>query len=98
MDYYWDLVDFKLNRRLPSGLVESQTRLGPVLSGCQSLPPSTMHSTLRFHNERGDPDKETDNIVRHLFGLDMVGTREDLEDTNARIMKLYRDTVQVTTE
>ncbi|KAK5984284.1 Integrase catalytic domain-containing protein [Trichostrongylus colubriformis] len=95
MDYYWDVVDFKSNRRLPSGLVVSQTRLGPVLSGYPSTPTSAIHSSLVSSKENQELNKKTEGMIRHIFGLEMIGTKEDDDDADTNIIKLYRDTVKV---
>ncbi|KAK6021109.1 zinc knuckle, partial [Ostertagia ostertagi] len=92
MDYYWDLVDFKFNRRLPSGLVECRTKLGPVLSGYSPSPSSTVHSALGRPKDEQDSNRETEKIVQHLFGLEMAGMKEDNEDADNEVIKRYRDT------
>ncbi|CAJ0600915.1 unnamed protein product [Cylicocyclus nassatus] len=45
MDNYWRVVDLHTNERLPSGLVLSYTRFGPVLSGSVDHPSNSTIST-----------------------------------------------------
>ncbi|KAK6030985.1 zinc knuckle [Ostertagia ostertagi] len=62
MDYYWDVVHFNSSRQLPSGLVESETTLGPVLSGCQSSTSSKTCTVSEASPEEDNQSHETDRI------------------------------------
>ncbi|KAK6033089.1 hypothetical protein OSTOST_00705 [Ostertagia ostertagi] len=97
MDYYWEIVEFNSNCQLPSGLVQSNTRLVPVLLGYQSSPLSRVHSTSDRDSaeEHQSSSVETDQIVQQLFGLESVGTKEDIDDSDASIIQHFYDTVKV---
>ncbi|KAK6048522.1 hypothetical protein COOONC_13973 [Cooperia oncophora] len=62
MDHYWDVVEINSNRLLPSGLVQSNTKLGPVLSGPQALLQSNTLSNTAPASLQAEPDNETDRI------------------------------------
>ncbi|KAK6019168.1 zinc knuckle, partial [Ostertagia ostertagi] len=92
MDYYWDVVDFSSSRQLPSGLVESETTLGPVLSGCQSSTSSAVHTASETDLQQEDQTRETDRIVQHLFGLESLETKDEVDESNESIIKHYYNT------
>ncbi|KAK6009464.1 peptidase family A16 [Ostertagia ostertagi] len=73
MDYYWDVVDHKCNRQLPSGLVQSNTKLGPVLSGNASPASSRTHSVSDTDPTEDQQDTaEVERLVQRLFGLESM--------------------------
>ncbi|KIH47865.1 hypothetical protein ANCDUO_22070, partial [Ancylostoma duodenale] len=72
IDYYWRIVDLRKNERLPSGLILSHTRFGPVISGVTDLGPldATFSATFTSNSIMDDGCNESDELVRDLLGLD----------------------------
>ncbi|KAK6020957.1 hypothetical protein OSTOST_13381, partial [Ostertagia ostertagi] len=80
MDYYWDVVDHKCNRQLPSGLVQSNTKLGPVLSGNASPASSRTHSVSDTDPTENHQDAaEVERLVQRLFGLESMFSRDEAD-------------------
>ncbi|VDO34617.1 unnamed protein product [Heligmosomoides polygyrus] len=90
MDYYWSVLDLNHNRKLPSGLVQSQTKLGPVLSGPNTAVTQVTTDPIRQH----ESERETDDIVRKLFALDSAELDDDRDTVNTEIIQQYYDTVK----
>ncbi|VDP10402.1 unnamed protein product, partial [Heligmosomoides polygyrus] len=91
MDYYWSVIDLNHNQKLPSGLVKSYTKLGPILSG-PNAPFPQINSTLV---EQKESSSETDSMVRRLLALDSADADEDRDTTDSEIIQQYKDTVQM---
>ncbi|VDO47583.1 unnamed protein product, partial [Heligmosomoides polygyrus] len=91
MDYYWSVIDLNHNQKLPSGLVKSYTKLGPILSG-PNAPFPQINSTLV---EQKESSSDTDSMVRRLLALDSADANEDRDTTDSEIIQQYKDTVQM---
>ncbi|CAJ0604885.1 unnamed protein product [Cylicocyclus nassatus] len=92
IDNYWRVVDLNRNERLPSGLILSHTRFGPVLSG--SVHPAVNNTTSAM-TVLNDDAPGTEQLVRSLLGLDTVGLEEDETSTDASTIRHFYDTVRV---
>ncbi|VDP54864.1 unnamed protein product, partial [Heligmosomoides polygyrus] len=92
MDYYWSVINLNHNEKLPSGLVQSQTKLGPIISG-PSIP--SFYRVLTTSVEFENPDKTVDAMVRRLCALDSENMEEDRDINQLEIIQQYYDTVQV---
>ncbi|VDO87407.1 unnamed protein product [Heligmosomoides polygyrus] len=91
MDYYWSVIDLNHNQKLPSGLVKSHTKLGPILSG-PNAPFPQINSTVV---EQKESKSDTDSMVRRLLALDSADADEDRDTTDSEIIQQYNDTVQM---
>ncbi|XGW34082.1 hypothetical protein V3C99_018114 [Haemonchus contortus] len=96
MDYYWDVVDFNSSRQIPSGLVESRTKLGPVSPGSQTSTTLT-ESTAETNSaeEFCESVDEIDRMIQHLLGLEPLEMKEEADETNASIIQHYYNAVQI---
>ncbi|VDP16081.1 unnamed protein product [Heligmosomoides polygyrus] len=94
MDYYWSVVDLNRNRQLPSGLVKSYTKLGPLLSGPNAPFPRVLSTSV----DQKAISADTDSVVRRLLALDSEGLDEDRDTADSEIIQQYYNTVQVPTK
>ncbi|VDP51715.1 unnamed protein product [Heligmosomoides polygyrus] len=92
MDHYWSVISLNNNEKLPSGLVQSQTKLGPILSGFTN-PSSQRVFTTSVEFE--DNDESMDTMVRRLCALDSADMEEDHEADASEIIQQYYNTVRV---
>ncbi|CAJ0603627.1 unnamed protein product [Cylicocyclus nassatus] len=90
IDNYWRIVDLHRNEKLPSGLILSHTRFGPVLSG-QKHPPAT-NTLLATKTPLDDDEVATHQLIKSLFGLDLVATEEEENTEDANTIKHFYDT------
>ncbi|VDO34093.1 unnamed protein product [Heligmosomoides polygyrus] len=67
MDYYWSVVDLNRNRQLPSGLVKSYTKLGPLLSGPNAPFPRVLSTSV----DQKAINVDTDSVVPKTFIQDL---------------------------
>ncbi|KAL6731694.1 hypothetical protein Aduo_002532 [Ancylostoma duodenale] len=96
--YYWKIVGLRKNERLPSGLILSQTRFGPVISGLIDLGSSNVTSvvTLLSNTVQDNDHAETDELVRSLFGLDAVGSQDPAcASVDVQVIERFYRTVRV---
>ncbi|CAJ0588484.1 unnamed protein product [Cylicocyclus nassatus] len=90
IDNYCRVVDLHRNERLPSGLILSHTRFGPVLSGIQH--PVVSNSLSTAHTSSDEDEPENERLVRSLFGLGM-DEGEDVDD--AEVIKQFYNKVAI---
>ncbi|CAJ0594271.1 unnamed protein product [Cylicocyclus nassatus] len=90
IDNYWRIVDLHRNEKLPSGLILSHTRFGPVLSG-QKHPLAT-NTLLATKTPLDDDEVATHQLIKSLFGLDLVATEEEENTEDANTIKHFYDT------
>ncbi|KAL6726666.1 hypothetical protein Aduo_008612 [Ancylostoma duodenale] len=97
IDYYWDVVDLNRNQQLPSGFVLSYTKFGPVLSGLRTSTSSYVNTATSFKPSvvENEEHKETDEIVRRLFGLESAGLTEDPSESDESVIQQYYNTVKI---
>ncbi|CAJ0606483.1 unnamed protein product [Cylicocyclus nassatus] len=86
IDNYWRVVDLHRNEKLPSGLILSHTRFGPVLSGIQHPVVSNTLSTI--HNFSDEDEPESERSIRSFLGLDVLGLDEG-EDVDADVIRQF---------
>ncbi|KAK5969806.1 hypothetical protein GCK32_021708, partial [Trichostrongylus colubriformis] len=91
MDHYWDVVEFNSGYQLPSGLVKSYTKLGPVLSGRKSSSITRSYTTSESIESE---ENNTNRMINDLFGLEAVGTQDDADDSENSIIQHYYGTVK----
>ncbi|KAK5973532.1 Zinc knuckle [Trichostrongylus colubriformis] len=89
MDHYWGVVEFNPSYQLPSGLVKSFTKLGPVLSGQKSSSTTRSYSTSETIESE---ENNTNRMINDLFGLEAIGTKDDADDSKNSIIQHYYDT------
>ncbi|KAL6734874.1 hypothetical protein Aduo_005368 [Ancylostoma duodenale] len=77
IDYYWRILGLHENEQLPSGLVLSHTRFGPVLSGLTDLTPPNVTSLVACSssNIKDSGDSGSDQLARSLLGPGTVGSQ-----------------------
>lgn len=92
MDHYWNVTTLNNNEKLPSGLVQSQTKLGPILSGSTN-PCSQRVFTTSVEFE--DNDASMDTMVHRLCALDSADMEEDHGTDASEIIQQYYNTVRV---
>ncbi|KAL6739746.1 hypothetical protein Aduo_013165 [Ancylostoma duodenale] len=97
IDYYWDVVDLNRNQQLPSGFVLSYTKFGPVLSGLRTSSSSYVNTATSFKPSavENEEHKETDEIVRRLFGLESAGLTDDPSESDESVIQQYYSTVKI---
>ncbi|EYB84716.1 hypothetical protein Y032_0311g2141 [Ancylostoma ceylanicum] len=97
IDYYWRIVDLHKNEQLPSGLILSHTRFGPVISGLTNPESTDVASVALSSNTIMDVDSVgTDELVRRLFGLDTVGLQDPAgASVDAQVIEQFYRTVRV---
>ncbi|KHJ98247.1 hypothetical protein OESDEN_01775 [Oesophagostomum dentatum] len=86
IDHYWRIVDLHKNEKLPSGLIQSHTPFGPVLS--ERMVPERSNATSTVASQSGESDTEdddTEELVRSIFGLDTIGLEDQTNVSMRRI-------------
>ncbi|KAL6726714.1 hypothetical protein Aduo_008656 [Ancylostoma duodenale] len=75
IDYYWKILGLHGNKQLPSGLVLSHTRFGPVLSRLTDLAPPKVTSLVAYSssNIKDSGNSGSDQFSRSLLGPGTVG-------------------------
>ncbi|CAJ0601116.1 unnamed protein product [Cylicocyclus nassatus] len=91
IDNYWRVVDLHRNEKLPSGLILSHTRFGPVLSGIQHPVVSNTLSTI--HNFSDEDEPESERSIRSFLGLDVLGLDEG-EDVDADVIRQFYSKIE----
>lgn len=92
MDYYWSVIDFNNNEKLPTGLVQPHNKPGPILSDSNI---SSFHRVLTTTVEFEEPDKTIDTMLSRLCILDSPNVIEDRYINESEIVQQYYNTVQV---
>ncbi|CAJ0593915.1 unnamed protein product [Cylicocyclus nassatus] len=93
IDNYWRVVDLHRNERLPSGLILSHTRFGPVLSGIQH--PVVSNSLSTAHTSSDEDEPENERLERSLFGLDTLGMDEGEDVDDAEVIRQFYNKVAI---
>ncbi|CAJ0588437.1 unnamed protein product [Cylicocyclus nassatus] len=92
IDNYWRIVDLHRNEKLPSGLILSHTRFGPVLSGLQH---STVSNSLSATTTSDKDEPESEQVMRNFLGLDTLELDEGEDTENAGVIRQFYDTVAI---
>ncbi|CAJ0594773.1 unnamed protein product [Cylicocyclus nassatus] len=92
IDNYWRVVDLHRNEKLPSGLILSHTRFGPVLSGLSYPVVSEIASSAT--TLLNDDAPGTEQLLRSLLGLDTLGL-DDSDATDADVIRQFYDSVRI---
>ncbi|CAJ0591480.1 unnamed protein product [Cylicocyclus nassatus] len=87
IDNYWRVVDLHRNEKLPSGLILSHTRFGPVLSGLSY--PVVSEITSSATTLLNDDAPGTEQLLRNLLGLDTLGL-DDSDEISGFQLRLPR--------
>ncbi|CAJ0593445.1 unnamed protein product [Cylicocyclus nassatus] len=87
IDNYWRVVDLHRNEKLPSGLILSHTRFGPVLSGLSY--PVVSEITSSATTLLNDDAPGTKQLLRSLLGLDTLGL-DDSDEISGFQLRLPR--------
>ncbi|EYC15276.1 hypothetical protein Y032_0037g3428 [Ancylostoma ceylanicum] len=92
IDYFWDVVSREPSKVLPSGMVLTHTRFGPIISGTEFF--HTAHALT------DPPDLDDDHQdVSKLWELDAIGITDNPdpsrdEEESERAVKQFFNTVQ----
>ncbi|KAL6742844.1 hypothetical protein Aduo_015948 [Ancylostoma duodenale] len=92
IDYFWDVVSREPSKVLPSGMVLTHTRFGPIISGTEFF-----HTS---HVLTDPPDLDDDHHdVSKLWELDAIGITDNPdpvrdEEESERVIKQFFDTVR----
>ncbi|CAJ0597713.1 unnamed protein product [Cylicocyclus nassatus] len=93
IDNYWRVVDLHRNEKLPSGLILSHTRFGPVLSGLSY--PVVSEITSSATTLLNDDAPGTEQLLRSLLGLDTLGLDDSDVSPDADVIRQFYDSVRI---
>ncbi|KHJ90605.1 hypothetical protein OESDEN_09548 [Oesophagostomum dentatum] len=93
IDYFWKVVNYTQTERLPSGMVLTHTRFGPIISGYAHKQSTNVCAV----NIAADEDDTPRDVISKMWDLETIGIRDDpilLEKSeNEAIIEHFYNTV-----
>uniref|UniRef100_A0A915EBB4 Peptidase aspartic putative domain-containing protein n=1 Tax=Ditylenchus dipsaci TaxID=166011 RepID=A0A915EBB4_9BILA len=89
--YYYQLMDWKMPKKMPSGLYKIETKLGPMLTGEGAF---TKHKKGTSSFVNFSAEKSTNEVLEQFWQLENLGISEDpAENDDETAMELFQKSI-----
>uniref|UniRef100_A0A915E2M0 Peptidase aspartic putative domain-containing protein n=1 Tax=Ditylenchus dipsaci TaxID=166011 RepID=A0A915E2M0_9BILA len=94
--YYYQLMDWKMPKKMPSGLYKIETKLGPMLTGEGAF---TKHKKGTSSFVNFSAEKSTNEVLEQFWQLENLGISEDpAENDDETAMELFQKSITSKTD